>query len=76
MSTIQTHQNILLCTDCSKDAEVAFNHAFDQAAKYGAKLHIMNVIPLSNPCEIHLNMKTSVSKKDSNAMSLVTETDE
>ncbi|MCD4744241.1 MAG: universal stress protein [Desulfobacteraceae bacterium] len=71
MNTIQTYQNILLCTDYSKDAEVAFTHAFDQAVKYGAKLHIMNVIPLSNPCEIHL--KTSVSKKDSNALSLVTD---
>ncbi|MCK5097437.1 MAG: universal stress protein [Desulfobacteraceae bacterium] len=66
--TKQTYQNILLCTDYSKDAEVAFTHAFDQAIKYDAKLHIMNVIPLINPCDIHL--ETSVSKQESKALSL------
>lgn len=71
MTTTQTYQNILLCTDYSKDAEVAFTHAFDQAIKHGAKLHIMNVIPLSNPCGIHL--ETLISKQESNALSLVTD---
>ncbi len=47
-----TYQNILLCTDYSEDAEVAFEHAFDQAKKYDATLHIMNVIPSVNPCSV------------------------
>lgn len=42
--------NILLCTDYSQDADAAFIHAFDQAKKYDATLHILNVIPMVNPC--------------------------
>jgi len=53
MADEQIYYNILLCTDYSKDAEVAFTHAFDQSIKHNAKLHIMNVIPAANPCEIH-----------------------
>ena len=68
MTTALTCHNILLCTDYSKDAEVAFTHAFDQAMKYSAKLHIMNVIPSVNPCGIHLD--TSVSKRKSKALSI------
>ena len=68
MTTEQTYKYILLCTDYSKDAEMAFTHAFDQAMKYNAKLHIMNVIPSVNPCEIHLD--TSVSKRESRALSI------
>ena len=68
MTTEQTYKNILLCTDYSKDAEMAFNHAFDQAMKYGAKLHIMNVIPSINPCEIHLD--TTISKQENSALSM------
>ncbi|MCK5313128.1 MAG: universal stress protein [Desulfobacteraceae bacterium] len=71
MTTEQTYQNILLCTDYSKDAEMAFTHAFDQAMKHHAKLHIMNVIPSVNPCEIHLD--TSVSKQESRALSIATD---
>lgn len=56
----------MLCTDYSKDAETAFVHAFDQAVKYRAKLHIMNVIPSVNPCNIHL--EKSVSKQESRAI--------
>lgn len=44
------YKNILFCTDYSKDAEAAFIHAFDQASKYEAKLHILGVIPSINPC--------------------------
>ena len=57
------YTNILLCTDYSKDAESAFTHALDQAVKYRAVLHIMNVIPSVNPCGIHLD--ESLSKEDS-----------
>lgn len=64
---VQTCRNILLCTDYSDDAEVAFVHAFDQALKYGARLHIMTVIPSINPCERHLD--PSVSPKESLARS-------
>ncbi len=46
------YSNILLCTDYSKDAEVSFVHAFDQASKYKAFLHILNVIPAINPCGV------------------------
>ncbi|OQY01174.1 MAG: hypothetical protein B6I26_04770 [Desulfobacteraceae bacterium 4572_130] len=58
------YQNILLCTDYSKDAEMAFVHAYDQANKYKAKLHIMNVIPSVNPCKVQISEK-SMSKKKS-----------
>ncbi|MBT3175804.1 MAG: universal stress protein [Desulfobacula sp.] len=58
------YQNILFCTDYSKDAEVAFVHAFDQASKYEAKLHIMNVILSVNPCGIKIFNKT-LSKAES-----------
>jgi nucleotide-binding universal stress UspA family protein len=44
------YRNILLCTDYSQDADAAFIHAFDQVKKYGATLHILNVIPMVNPC--------------------------
>lgn len=63
MVTQLKYQNILLCTDYSKDAEAAFVHAFDQANKYGAKLHIMNVIPSVNPCGLNM-FKKSMSKSE------------
>ena len=44
------NRNILVCTDFSKHAETAFNHAMDQAKKYEAKLHIFHVIMPSDPC--------------------------
>jgi len=44
------YHNILLCTDYSKDAEASFIHAFDQAMKYKANLHVLNIIPKINPC--------------------------
>ena len=47
-------RNILLCTDYSQDADAAFIHAFDQAKKYGATLHILNVIPTMNPCNVKI----------------------
>ncbi len=56
------YQNILLCTDYSKDAEASFVHAFDQTVKYGATLHILNVIPAVNPCKAPI-FKTPMSKK-------------
>lgn len=56
------YQNILLCTDYSKDAEASFVHAFDQTVKYGATLHILNVIPAVNPCRT-LIFNTPLSKK-------------
>lgn len=58
------YQNILLCTDYSQDAEASFVHAFDQAVKYGATLHILNVIPAVNPCRTQI-FKTPMSKKKS-----------
>ncbi|NOX35461.1 MAG: universal stress protein [Deltaproteobacteria bacterium] len=58
------YQNIMFCTDYSKDTEVAFIHAFDQANKYKAKLHILNVIPSINPCGVQIFEK-SLSKKES-----------
>jgi len=61
MVTQIKYQNIMLCTDYSKDAEVAFVHAFDQAKKYEAKLHILNVIPLINPCGVKI-FKEALSK--------------
>ncbi len=47
-----TYNNILYCTDYSEDAESAFDHAYDQAKKHNAKLHIMNVIGSVNPCKV------------------------
>ena len=47
-------RNILLCTDYSQDADAAFIHAFDLAKKYGATLHILNVIPTVNPCNVKI----------------------
>jgi nucleotide-binding universal stress UspA family protein len=47
-------RKILLCTDYSHDADAAFIHAFDQAKKYGATLHILNVIPTVNPCNVKI----------------------
>jgi len=64
MITQIKYQNILLCTDYSKDAEVAFVHAFDQAKKYEAKLHILNVIPSVNPCGVQI-FKKPLSKTES-----------
>ena len=43
------NRNILICTDFSKHADTAFNHAMDQAKKYRAKLHIFHVIIPSDP---------------------------
>ena len=43
------NRNILICTDFSKHAETAFNHAMDQAKKYRAKLHVFHVIMPSDP---------------------------
>ena len=57
------YKNILFCTDYSDDAESAFVHALDQAVKYTARLHFMNVIPSVNPCGIHLHK--SLSEEDS-----------
>lgn len=54
MTSQLTYQNILLCTDYSKDAEASFVHAYDQANKYGATLHILNVIPAINPCGVEI----------------------
>jgi len=48
------YHNILLCTDYSQDADAAFIHAFDQAKKYDAALHILNVIPAVNPCNMKI----------------------
>jgi len=56
------YRNILLCTDYSKDAEASFIHAFDQTTKYGATLHILNVIPAVNPCRTQIFTPT-LSKK-------------
>lgn len=64
MVTQIKYQNIMLCTDYSKDAEMAFVHAFDQAKKYDAKLHILNVIPSVNPCGVKI-FKKSLSKMES-----------
>lgn len=64
MVTQIKYQNILLCTDYSMDAEMAFVHAFDQAQKYKAKLHILNIIPLVNPCGVQIFEK-SLSRTDS-----------
>ena len=60
-------RNILLCTDYSEDADAAFIHAFDQAKKYGGTLHILNVIPTVNPCNVKifgegLSRKKTISK--------------
>jgi len=60
-------KNILFCTDYSEDAETAFVHAFDQAQKYNSALHIMNVIPSVNPCDIHLD--ENITKKESRKIS-------
>lgn len=57
------YSNILLCTDYSKDAEASFIHAFDQAVKYRATLHILNVIPAVNPCRTQI-FTPPMSKKD------------
>ncbi len=57
------YKNILLCTDYSKDAEASFIHAFDQANKYGATLHIFNVIPAINPCNVQI-FDSPMSKKE------------
>lgn len=53
------YKNILFCTDYSDDAESAFTHALDQAVKYQARLHFMNVIPSVNPCGLHLHESLS-----------------
>jgi len=37
------YKNILICTDFSEDANIAFLHALDLAKKYKAKLHIFHV---------------------------------
>jgi nucleotide-binding universal stress UspA family protein len=48
----RTYRNILYCTDYSEDAASAFEHAYDQAKKHNAKLHIINVIASVNPCNV------------------------
>lgn len=50
MDNLLKYKNILLCTDYSEDAEASFIQAFDQAKKYNATLHVLNVIPAVNPC--------------------------
>jgi nucleotide-binding universal stress UspA family protein len=37
------YKNILICTDFSEDANIAFLHALNMAKKYGAKLHILHI---------------------------------
>ncbi len=64
MVTQLKYKNILFCTDYSKDTEGAFIHAFDQARKYEAKLHLMNVIPSVNPCAVQI-FKKKLSKTES-----------
>lgn len=39
------YQNILFCTDFSENAEIALVHAVDLTERYGAKLHILHVLP-------------------------------
>ena len=45
-------EDILYCSDYSEDADSAFDHAYDQAQKHNATLHIINVIASVNPCMI------------------------
>ena len=59
------NRNILICTDFSKHAETAFNHAMDQAKKYKAKLHIFHVIMPSDP-RGNINSKNSAAPGSSN----------
>lgn len=43
-------QKIACCTDFSDNAEAAFTTALEMAAKYGAQLHVMHVLPpMVNP---------------------------
>lgn len=63
MATQLKYRNILLCTDYSKDADASFVHAFDQAVKYGATLHILNVIPSVNPCGVQI-YEAPMSRKE------------
>jgi len=63
MTTKLEFRNILLCTDYSQDADAAFIHAFDQAKKYGSTLHILNVIPTRNPCNVKI-FGEELSKKE------------
>ena len=58
------NRNILICTDFSKHADTAFNHAMDQAKKYKAKLHIFHVIMPSDPCG-NSNSKNSAASGNS-----------
>ena len=37
------YKNVLLCTDFSEDANIAFLHALNLAKKFNAKLHILHV---------------------------------
>lgn len=48
----RSYRNIIYCTDYSEDAKSAFEHAYDQARKHNAILHIMNVIASVNPCNM------------------------
>lgn len=64
-----SYRNILLCTDYSKDADASFVHGFDQAVKYKATLHILNVIPAVNPCGLkvfdsRLSKRKNLKKSD------------
>jgi universal stress protein A len=63
MAAQLTYKNILLCTDYSKDADASFVHAFDQAVKYGATLHLLNVIPSVNPCGVSI-FEPSMNRKE------------
>jgi universal stress protein A len=46
-AVMSTYRNILYCTDYSEDAEIALVHAVDLAERYGAKLHVLHVLPSS-----------------------------
>lgn len=37
------YRNILVCTDFSEDADIAFVHALDLARRHGARLHVLHV---------------------------------
>ncbi len=52
------YKNILYCTDFSEDAEIAFIHAVDLAQRYGAKLHVLHVLP-----SLHRYLPTEATKE-------------
>jgi nucleotide-binding universal stress UspA family protein len=55
-------RDILFCTDFSEHANTAFDHAMDQARKYGARLHIFHVIMPSDPCGYSIGRDESSSE--------------